>query len=460
MANVKETNQWVDGIYQLEKTDDVIGGEDGIDNRQAIQLASRTTFLKNHVEDLETGKKAAGKAIKLNTARTINIDGDAEGHAEFDGSENVTMTLTQKESGIKAGSYRQVTVDAKGRVTDGNNPTTLAGYEITDAASISYVEKFEAWVQDSLSNKAGGKGIILNWDEREGQPTWLHGGNSPGNCALYNPSNFAVRHAGTAGNATNADTAQVTFKINNGADHMAFNWHDPGGQTTYVWGSDNSNSARLSATKNLRVGHADTAGNAALWCGYGYRYEENPGQIPYYVLGVTATSKGQISIYNVSNLLAGKEDRFPAGTRMPFAQAAAPTGWTQVNDDSTNNRMLRVVNGGGGGTGGDHDPVINNVVPAHTHSFTTGVESADHTHYIQDPGHVHSVPVRARGSTGAGFSDSGDRITYTGYSNAAVTGIWNSGISANHTHSGSTDNGSSQTNWQARYIDMIICAKN
>ena len=43
MANLKETSQWEDGIYQLEKTDKVMGGADGISNLQAKQLANRTT---------------------------------------------------------------------------------------------------------------------------------------------------------------------------------------------------------------------------------------------------------------------------------------------------------------------------------------------------------------------------------------------------------------------------------
>jgi phage-related tail fiber protein len=37
------------------------------------------------------------------------------------------------------GTYTQVTTDSKGRVTSGANPTTLAGYGITDAAPISHV---------------------------------------------------------------------------------------------------------------------------------------------------------------------------------------------------------------------------------------------------------------------------------------------------------------------------------
>lgn len=42
---------------------------------------------------------------------------------------------THPNSGVTAGTYRSVTVNAQGHVTGGTNPTTLAGYGITDAAS-------------------------------------------------------------------------------------------------------------------------------------------------------------------------------------------------------------------------------------------------------------------------------------------------------------------------------------
>lgn len=46
---------------------------------------------------------------------------------------NVTIAL--KDSGVTAGDYIKVTVNAKGVVTAGSNPTTLEGYGITDAVS-------------------------------------------------------------------------------------------------------------------------------------------------------------------------------------------------------------------------------------------------------------------------------------------------------------------------------------
>ncbi|MGG7669683.1 phage tail protein [Yersinia sp. J1] len=50
MANLPETQQWEEGVYQIEVSDPVLGGPDGISNRQAKQLASRTSYLKQKVE--------------------------------------------------------------------------------------------------------------------------------------------------------------------------------------------------------------------------------------------------------------------------------------------------------------------------------------------------------------------------------------------------------------------------
>lgn len=55
MANLTELEEFTSGIYQLETSDPVIGGADGVDNLQAKQLANRTKYLKAHVDALEDG---------------------------------------------------------------------------------------------------------------------------------------------------------------------------------------------------------------------------------------------------------------------------------------------------------------------------------------------------------------------------------------------------------------------
>ena len=55
MANLAQQSEWVEGIYRLETSDPVLGGESGISNLQAKQLGNRTAYLKEQVE----GKAAA-----------------------------------------------------------------------------------------------------------------------------------------------------------------------------------------------------------------------------------------------------------------------------------------------------------------------------------------------------------------------------------------------------------------
>ena len=147
----------------------------------------------------------------------------------------------------------------------------------------------------------------------------------------------------------------------------------------------------------------------------------------------------------------------PTGTRMPFAQAAAPTGWTQDTSDNATNRMLRVVNTTGNGVGGSHSPILNNVVPSHTHGFTTNSTNTDHTHY--DPGHAHGGSYMrsdlSGGNNGGGANTWGLSTTTTAYTNL---GFMNQ--NATHTHTGTSNANGSAANWTPRYIDMIICSKD
>ena len=63
----------------------------------------------------------------LTANQTISITGDATG------SGTTSIALTLANSGVTANTYRSVTVNSKGLVTAGTNPTTLAEYGITDA---------------------------------------------------------------------------------------------------------------------------------------------------------------------------------------------------------------------------------------------------------------------------------------------------------------------------------------
>ena len=139
--------------------------------------------------------------------------------------------------------------------------------------------------------------------------------------------------------------------------------------------------------------------------------------------------------------------------------------------------MLRVVSDAdGGNTGGSASPILNNVVPSHTHSFSTGNQSADHFHSGNtgnvSANHVHQFIADAVGAAGNDnpdrpkwnvkqFNNYGGRGKNTELISANHFHSFSTGfVSDNHSHSGTTDNGSSQTDWSPRYINMILCSKN
>ncbi|GLW39121.1 hypothetical protein Pcaca04_30570 [Pectobacterium carotovorum subsp. carotovorum] len=93
MANLSENPQWVDGIYQIETSDPVVGGPDGVSNRQAKELASRTRYLKKEQE--KTGSDLATHAAA------------ADPHTQYAPKANPTFTGTPKAPTPAADSNSQ-----------------------------------------------------------------------------------------------------------------------------------------------------------------------------------------------------------------------------------------------------------------------------------------------------------------------------------------------------------------
>lgn len=127
-------------------------------NGVASSTVNDTSDNGNYTLDISNIKIAnaalADTATKWATSRTFSISGDATGSkAGVDGSANADIEITLANSGVTAGTYPKVTVDAKGRVISGtaaltaddiptlawskinNTPTTISGYGVTLAAS-------------------------------------------------------------------------------------------------------------------------------------------------------------------------------------------------------------------------------------------------------------------------------------------------------------------------------------
>ena len=97
-----------------------------IDNTDAVMS------VNGQIGDVNiTRVNEAGTADKLKTARTIALKGDATGSTTFDGSANKDINVTLANTGVTAGTYNNVTVDAKGRVVSASNIKTSVVSEIT-----------------------------------------------------------------------------------------------------------------------------------------------------------------------------------------------------------------------------------------------------------------------------------------------------------------------------------------
>lgn len=103
-------------------------------------------------------------SVHARTDATKVEDSTTNGNIKINGTE--TNVYSHPNSGVTAGTYKSVTVNAQGHITTGSNPTTLSGYGITDAETKtdaskklteakSYADSAANAVKNDLLNNAG-----------------------------------------------------------------------------------------------------------------------------------------------------------------------------------------------------------------------------------------------------------------------------------------------------------------
>ena len=194
----------------------------------------------------------------------------------------------------------------------------------------------------------------------------------------------------------------------------------------------------------------------------------------------TSGSPYQLAAYNSGDSNWDVLSGFPAGTRMLFQQAAAPSGWTKVTS-GVDNMALRVTTGSPsivdsnqpfttafnnksvGGTVASTTLSVGQM-PIHSH----GVSDGGHGHGVSDPGHSHGYlrPGFKRSLNdpqatnvcefeyAANTSASGTGISIAG--SGANIGIQNNGSSQGHNH-GFTGG---SINLNVNYVDVIVAQKD
>lgn len=97
-----------------------------------------TVTVNNVANATKATQDSAGQQINTTYIKGLSISGKTITYTKGDGTTGTITTqdttYTHPNSGVTAGTYKSVTVNAQGHVTAGSNPTTLAGYGITDAS--------------------------------------------------------------------------------------------------------------------------------------------------------------------------------------------------------------------------------------------------------------------------------------------------------------------------------------
>jgi len=164
-ASVGET--WADEDILYPKPNDAgkLTNIEPADDELKIEIATVIQAHTNGTLEVRTLpfnlNATAKKANKLATPRNIAATGDISWNVDFDGGVNATSSATLSETGVEAGEYRSVTVDVKGRITGGENPTT------TDNA-VSRFNGTAGKVQNSNVTIADNGRVVIDDDTNDG----------------------------------------------------------------------------------------------------------------------------------------------------------------------------------------------------------------------------------------------------------------------------------------------------
>lgn len=141
---------------KLGNIPNAISDDPATNSSQVLATTAAAMAVQRNVNDIVYGPTPAWFARRLVSARWIAVTGAATGGAAFDGTSDISIPLVLENSGVAAGSYPKVQVNAKGLVVAGQQllasdipaldwskinsgkPTTLAGYGITDALRTGY----------------------------------------------------------------------------------------------------------------------------------------------------------------------------------------------------------------------------------------------------------------------------------------------------------------------------------
>lgn len=233
-------------------------------NSTSTTEAATANAVRLAYEKATGAASRATSADKLTTARTIRTNLASTAAPVFDGTANITPgvqgTLPIANGGTGAATlsnnswlYRGTgAVAASTRTSAGlpgwNGsgvptqyplplPVANGGTGQTSLANVNVGSASTATTAAKLG-RSGNAGVPMtfNWSGQTGQPTWLWGSNDGSNIYVWNPANFNVNYANSAGYSSTANTANAATKWNN----MTYNQSPQTPRTHFLMTSDSA----------------------------------------------------------------------------------------------------------------------------------------------------------------------------------------------------------------------------
>ncbi|MEX4520882.1 phage tail protein [Haemophilus influenzae] len=154
MANLKEQENWEDGVYQIEENDPVLGGENGITNKPLKQLANRTKYLKAEIEKRYIAQDASTEQKGL-VQLDSSTDSDAEDKAATPKAVNAVKLLV---NAVRSALSNYIPNSKKSNGDNSSSSDTIAtSYALKKVRDIATTRATDAVAgQTVLSHKING----------------------------------------------------------------------------------------------------------------------------------------------------------------------------------------------------------------------------------------------------------------------------------------------------------------